>query len=147
MVGKEDVLGLHALEVRGLTKEELMAFYTEEELKDILKPLSSPFVPLSDTKYETKVLKEREEMAKKGKYHKWTYYEDKFLKLHYKHLSDNMIGLAFNLPARFVAHRRRLLGLKKGNIESAKIIVWCNRQDFEKDCEKFQLTKLRGCDE
>lgn len=139
----EGILDLHHETVRSFDKEYFSQFYTAEELGDILVKRENCYVYASDIQYDTVFSDAKKEARKKNKVHKWTYAEDKFLKLNYLHLSDNLIGLALNVPARIIYYRRRTLGLKKGNIMTSNVIVWCNRENFEQDCEKYQLTKVR----
>lgn len=139
-----EVFNLHPTQARNLQQEDLRAWYTEEELNTLLNiSLSKHYVYLSDTKYLKSFYDRKAKEEKKNRRHKWTYAEDSFLKANYKYLSDNTIGLALNVPAKSVSYRRRTLGLTKGVQMNTTIIVWCNRDSFEEDCEKQTLTKLR----
>lgn len=129
-------------------KEHFEEHYTEEYekeyLQDMLKDAQGAHMDISEKLHEVKDLTKR---------HKWTWFEDEFIKSNYHYLSDNVIGLALNVPGRFVKLRRLRLGLKKGAPKDAcipyKVIVWCDREAYEEDLKRFNLngtlpSKSRG---
>lgn len=125
-------------------KEHFENHYTEEDLKDMLQDAQGAHMDISEKLHEVKDPSKR---------HKWTWFEDEFIKSNYHYLSDNVIGLALNVPGRFVKLRRLRLGLKKGIPKDTqipyKVIVWCNREEYEEDLKRFNLngslpSKSRG---
>lgn len=133
-------------------KEHFENHYTEEDLKYMLQDAKGDYIDISEKLHEVKDLTKR---------HKWTWFEDEFIKSNYHYLSDNVIGLALNVPGRFVKLRRLRLGLSKGLKKGLakdkdaqtvyKVIVWCNRESYEEDLKRFNLngtlpTKSRDID-
>lgn len=120
-------------------QENFKWWYTENELSNILVPARGEWVSQSDvlcTPFEDAL----QDAKSTNKRHKWTWIEDEFLLSNYKYLSDNVIGLALNIPGRIVKLRRMSLGLKKGIIpDTYKVIVWCNRDYFEDDVKNYNL--------
>ena len=53
------------------------------------------------------------------------------------------MALALNVPASVVLSRRAILKLRKVSPKSTDIIVWCERNDFEKDLAEYRLLKAR----
>lgn len=120
---------------RHYTKEHFEGYYNES-LDDMLKVSNGSWSEQSETLYGNNI----EELSKNNKRHKWTWVEDEFIRNNYKYLSDNVIGLAINVPGRLVKLRRLRLGLKKTQLkESYKVVIWCNRLDYEKDLEDYSL--------
>ena len=136
---KADVLTKDVRTTRHLNPDNLRKYYTDDEVSDITKDTSGEYTALSDVKYQDELTNQ------KRKPHVWTLAEDEFIRKNYKHLSDNTIGLALNIPGRMVKFRRQRLQLFKGQVkELNKIIVWCNRTDFDTVCQEQLLTKSRG---
>ena len=126
-------------------KEHFEDFYTDN-LQEMLKDAQGAHTDISEKLHEVKDSSKR---------HKWTWFEDEFIKSNYHYLSDNVIGLALNVPGRFVKLRRLRLGLKKGVPKDTqtpyKVIVWCNRESYAEDLKRFNLngslpSKYRGTD-
>ena len=143
---KEDILNANTKSQRSLKRDNLKAWYTEEELKDIIRYEYPDYVSpptLSDIKYREPFETMREEAKKANMLHKWTPEEDAFLTACYKYLSDSTIGLALNIPAYYVSSRRKVLKLSKQVALDIEVIVWSNRENFEGDMKKERLTKAR----
>lgn len=126
--------------------EDFYADFSDGSLQEMLKDSQGAHADISEKLHEVKDTTKR---------HKWTWFEDEFIKSNYHYLSDNVIGLALNVPGRFVKLRRLRLGLKKGIPKDTrtpyKIIVWCNREAYEEDIKRFKLngilpTKSRDID-
>jgi hypothetical protein len=121
-------------------KEYFTWWYDEEALSNILKPAKGlNWVAQSELIHS--LFEDAKKLAKKqNKKHQWTYVEDNFIRCNYEYLSDNVIGLALNIPSRWVRIRRMVLGLKKNVMtETYKVVVWCERKAFEEDVKAFKL--------
>lgn len=131
---------------RHFTKDYFTWWYEEEDLKCILKPARGNWVDQSEIIHAL-FTKTKEYAKSKQKKHQWTWAEDEFIRSSYKFLSDNVIGLGLNIPGRIVKLRRLALGLSKGynnmgmNQVPYKVVVWCERNDYEKDLEVYNLSK------
>lgn len=129
---------------RHLTQAKLEGIHSQsgaspEDIEELTKKYAGEYTDLSEELYKDELDKQ------KVTQHIWTYAEDEFIKKNYMHLSDNVIGLALNVPSRLVAKRRSRLNCFKGQVkELNKVIIWCDRANFELDCQEQQLTKARG---
>lgn len=135
----EDVTDLHLMAQRYVKKDYFTWWYSDDSLSNILKPANGQWTAQSEIVHAMFYIKQ-EEAKKDNKRHDWTYVEDKFLKDNYMYLSDNVIGLALNIPGRIVKIRRMHLGLKKKVLkDDYKVIVWCERNAYEEDVKKYNL--------
>lgn len=115
-----------------LSQDRLVPNYTEEEVENLVD------------KYETTLTSIDKRFEQTDYIHTWTKAEDDFIKASYKYLSDNVIALAINVPARLVRMRRYALGLSKKTMkETYKVVIWAKREDFDEACQKQGLTKIR----
>lgn len=131
-----------------LTEEELRERYTQEEIDALLvRPIR-----IQDGKPQTADLKYADAEAQRTseaneqdprQIRKWHPKEDEFLRNTYMFLTDNTLALALNVPVSIVTARRRVLGLVKTRATTLEVIVWCNRDDFDKDMSEKFLTKAR----
>ena len=129
-------LSTDARKTKHYKQENFEWYYEEGTLRDLLKESNGEWTEQSEKLHQAYV------QAVEGttKRHKWTWVEDEFIKSNYHYLSDNVIGLALNIPGRFVKLRRLSLGLKKGtNKDTYKVVIWCERQDYEEDLKRFKL--------
>jgi len=128
---------------RNLSKDKLMRFYSEEELRTILRTTSPQKSPptLADHQWE-EIFELRAQQE--DQYHKWTPIEDKFIRDTYMYLTDTTIALALNVPTRAVYARRKTLDLHKRCPDHHRILIWHARDDFEEDCKQHRLTKARN---
>lgn len=134
-----------ATKTRHLKKDKLLTFYTPEEVQKLTNHTEGYYTDASELLYGEAYDNLKEELQQEGKRRVWTWAEDEFLRKNYKHLSDSTIGLALNIPSRVVYHRRQALGLLKARAYvDIPVIIWHNREDYEKDCKEFKLTKARG---
>ena len=144
---KLDLSKLTTRRRRKLTYKELAPYYSKAELDAIVKRygfyIKHPtlaqlrwYEPLQEAERVAKLL---DETAKR----KWAPEEDQFIRETYMYLSDNIIGLALNLPTQLITQRRRFLELRKVRTHSVEYIVWCERDNFERDLETKKLLKAR----
>ena len=137
-----DELGTRAR--RCLKKEELQNLYTEEELYTLLG--RTPDVADSWAG-QFQLLKRNANSAKPRQRRRWSHVEDKFLYDTYMYLPDSSIALALNIPTSEVhRHRTGLKLAKTPKADKGVFIVWHNRDNFEEDMQKYQLSKSRGSD-
>lgn len=130
IVPLEDVINKDSRTHKFYKKDYFTWWYSEDALIDMLKPSGGKWIAQSEFLYDSIYA----EAKKNNKRHQWTYVEDLFIKNNYLYLSDNVIGLALNVPGRIVKLRRLVLGLKKVELKDQyKVIVWCNREDFKDD--------------
>jgi hypothetical protein len=127
-------LGKDARSTKFYKKDYFTWWYDDNALVDLLKPANGKWIAQSELLYDAIY----EDAKRNNKRHKWTYVEDVFIKSNYLYLSDNVIGLALNIPGRIVKLRRLALGLKKVVLkDSYKVIVWCDRKDYESDLQEY----------
>lgn len=129
-------LSTDARSTKHYTQEHFEWYYEEGALNDLLKDARGDWTEQSEKLHQAYVQSHQGGATR----HKWTWVEDEFIKSNYHYLSDNVIGLALNIPGRFVKLRRLSLGLKKGtNKDTYKVVIWCERQDYEEDLKRFNL--------
>lgn len=132
----EDVIGKDSRSAKFYKKDYFTWWYSEDALVDVLRPANGKWIAQSELLYDALY----NTAQKNNKRHKWSYVEDTFIKSNYLYLSDNVIGLALNTPGRIVKLRRLTLGLKKVHLkDSYKVVIWCERNDYEKDLEEYKL--------
>ena len=151
---KEELLRKPATSTRYIKRANLLLQYSEAEAKLLLQRsriyrdfVNTSFIDSSTIAFAEEFKKRKIEQAHQKKKHCFTVAEDDFITRNYKHLSDNTIGLALNIPSKSIKFRRKMLNLVKYNINSkgvSEVIIWNNRSTFEEDCKKFNLTKARG---
>jgi len=133
---------------RNLKEKDFSHLFSEDELEVLLDKHTIPgnnVLDLGEEQYGERFLEQKAEAkaASPERMRKWSPEENAFLKASYMYVSDNVIALALNIPAKSVRARRRRLGLIKTTHVQLEVIVWCNREDFEDDVQKFHLTKAR----
>lgn len=143
----KDILSISDARItRHFTKDYFTWWYNEEDLKHMLKPSRGTWVDQSEIIHAL-FSKTKDDAKKHNKKHQWTWAEDEFIRNSYKFLSDNVIGLGLNIPGRIVKLRRLALGLSKGysnmgmNQIPYKVVIWCERDNYEKDLEEYNLSK------
>lgn len=126
---------------RNIKLKRVSKWYTENELQELLKDRT---YSATSERYQEPFQTERKRQSKENNVHRFTELEDEFIRNNYQYLSDNTIALALNLPYKMVQARRHRLGLKKEHQPTnALVIVWDNRNQYEKDLEKEGFTLLR----
>lgn len=76
----------------------------------------------------------------------WTDDELQFLAEAYPYTSDEMLARLLNFPVMRVHAQALSLGLKRDPSMvkyRPPVVVWCNRESFDEDIEKFHLTSIR----
>jgi hypothetical protein len=144
----EEILEAPTSTKRRLTLDKVTQWYTEEEAEKLMFPKykhRSLYAPLSTQKYAESYEQVRELLhnAEYKEKRVWSPKEDEFIRSTYAFLSDNVIGLALNVPWYVVKIRRRNLGLSKEHSINVDVIIWANRDKFDEDIQKSQLTKAR----
>lgn len=135
---KADVLGKKKTSTKFYKKDYFKWWYDEDALSNILAPANGTWIAQSDILYGI-FLEIQKDLNAKNKKHLWTWAEDEFLRANYLYLSDNVIGLALNIPSRIVKLRRLKLGLKKNVLKDAyKVVIWCERSDYEKHIQTYE---------
>ena len=146
MKSKEDILKANTKAQRNLDLQSLKEWNTDEELEALL-PKQTYMQPnyLADEKYNAQFERFKDDLKKAQPKRRfiWSPEEDKFLTASYMYISDATIALALNMPVHEVTKRRDILKLKKGHTIPIEVLVWCNREDFERDMEKYPLTRAR----
>jgi hypothetical protein len=131
-------------EVKQLTIKDCTNWVTEAEYQELVQK-SNNYKPISNLRYIDSYKAWRDHLKRQYKRHRWSDDEIQFLKDNYKYLSDNVIGLALNISAQHIRSKRNTLGLKKErNAEQSHVVVWCKRDDFEKDIAEKGLLKARN---
>jgi len=126
-------------EKRNLSMDDLMLHYTEQELDVLLNRQPKA----TGEWYEA--LKQLADNTTPRQRRRWSPIEDAFLYDTYEHLSDASIALALNIPQPEVSkHRIALKLMKQTSAVENRFVVWHNRDDFDADMEKYQLSKSRG---
>lgn len=143
-----DVHSLPTKAKRNLKEKDLAHMYTQEELDVLLDKNTiqgNLSLDLGEDQFGERYAEQKEAAHKASpeRMRKWSPEEDAFLVASYMYVSDNVISLALNIPAKTVRARRRTLDLIKTNATELQVIVWCNRDDFEEDAKKLHLTKAR----
>jgi hypothetical protein len=142
-----DISTLNTRKRRKLTYEKLSPYYSKAELNAMVKKyefyIKHPtvaqlrwFEPLQEAERLAKLTNERRSR-------KWSPEEDKFIRDTYLYLTDNTIALALNLPTTLITARRAFLDLRKKRSSTIEHIVWCERDNFERDLESKKLLKAR----
>ena len=98
----------------------------------------------ADDLYADNYKKLKEKLKEEGKKRVFTFAEDEFIRKN-RHLSNNYIGLGLKLPASVIKSRRQILGLVRTKKEKQEVkpvlIIWNNRETYDTDCAKYNLTK------
>ena len=142
-----DISSLSTKKRRRLTFSKLAPHYTKDELRAIMNKYS--FYIKHPTVAQLRWYEPLEEAKRRASFEnphykrQWTPEEDKFIQDTYMYLTDGVIALALNLPTTLIIARRRILGLKKVRSTSIEYIVWCERDNFERDLEVKRLLKAR----
>lgn len=141
---KLDISELNTKARRYLKRGELEKLYTEIELSGLLG--SSYTGAYKDVGYEplSELIKLTSKSKAKKRHRRWSHIEDKFLLDTYAYVSDVVIALALNIPVSEVTQHRVALKLSKKKKVESFYVVWCNRDNFDEDMSKYNLTKLRG---
>lgn len=145
-----DVFNLPLRTKRTLKLSRLAPAYTPEEIAKLTrKTYTYDAVPtLSHERWAEPFaeLTRNAHAAKPKKIRKWSPEEDAFLRATYLYLTDSIVALALNIPANIVLARRKVLKLSKTQQAihtPLEVIVWCERENFERDCAKTSLMKAR----
>lgn len=156
LLTKDELLRSAGTKLRYLKKEQLALKFGEDELNQLLFEPHNVYHSTADALFSENYKKRRELQDSAKKWCKtekdgtktrktvFTVAEDDFIKKSYKHLSDNTIALALEVPSKAIRSRRTTLKLRKLRINTNKygsVIVWNNRGTFEQDCLKYGLTK------
>ena len=138
---KIDVYKLNSKGQHYLKAYNLIDEYTQAELDELLSVYTpEPVATVADTMYDDFVT-QKVAMRKVGHTHDWLAQEDEFIYNNYQYLSDTVMALALNIPSRYIKSRRHVKGWLKREIPKGRVVVWCNRSDFEADMDS---TKLRA---
>ncbi len=140
-----EVYKLNTKARRNLKRSNLKGMYEEKELSSLL---------LKNYEYDTKeslatlrwsarFLSLTAAAKKVKKLRKWSPEEDAFIRSTYMYLTDSTIALALNIPANVIYARRLTLSLTKSSPHKLSVVVWCERDAFDKDIEKHHLLKAR----
>jgi hypothetical protein len=126
---------------------DLREWYTQEELDalGIKKYPANRKDMLCDTKYSARFsdLKAQAKELDKPKIHRWSPKEDAFLRATHAFISNKVIALALNVPYSTVQRRLDVLKLVKPVKLDLEVIVWAERNNFERDMQREVLTKAR----
>lgn len=127
---------------RNLKLPRILKWYTKEQLEFIL---NKSWYGLKETRFDEIYRTLSSEAKRKAKRHRFTELEDTFIRNNYQYLPDSVIALALNIPVNKVISRRAYLGFTKVQQadDSVFVIVWDNRDKFDKDLAKEGLTLLR----
>ena len=145
-----EALTLNTKAQRNLTEKSLEHKYTDKEL-EALRLVEDKSKYITDARdlgavqygerFEEQKLQASEEQPPRQR--KWSPEEDAFLTASYMYISDNTIALALNIPSKSIKARRKMLGLTKTLTRDLDLLIWCRRDDFEKDVKELHLTKAR----
>ena len=140
-----EVLELNTKGQRNLSLKDLQSWYTEEELAAMTKKKydENKTLPACDARFLESFERFKLDAKKINHAHRWTPEEDSFLRATYMYISDKTIALALNTPEYVVKTRRTVLQLIKGHITPIDVLVWCDRENFERDIKLNTLTKAR----
>lgn len=134
---RADTIGKKKTSTVHYKKDYFKWWYDADALGNILAPAKGTWVAQSDVLWNI-FLEIQKDLQKVNKVHKWTWAEDEFIRHNYRLLSDNIIGLALNIPGRIVKLRRLRLGLKKIQPKDTyKVVIWCERSDYEKHVNDY----------
>lgn len=137
--GMADALQLHPRTQHALSIKDFEEVYTPEELDKLLTEHTNvEAYTLASDRFE-----ESYEQMKRIGQRVWYPEEDEFIKTNYLYLTDAVIALALNVPTYAVRTRRVALGCEKIRPTKLDVIIWADRQNFEEDCKKYNLIKLR----
>ena len=145
-VDRDELLALATRTKRALSQKHLEVYYSPEELENLVQSYESkPNVAVSSLRWGDRY----DKLTGKIKYgnkrfdHIWTPEEDEFLRMTYQHLTINTMALALNLPWQAVVYRRKALNLTRVQQRPMDVMIWCERDNFERDIKTSGFMKAR----